>query len=153
MPRFRLLVAIILVFVVYQGSDSSAQEAATIPEDVWRVLDPRVRFRPVPLPREDDGFGVLIDLAKQKVVDVSISKDREQYDAYMAVLDGERRFPDGKLGRRMTKLIADNAEGLNLFDQFCKFRGVRFPDLYSPPVQNLRQILWIRELQIAQQQA
>jgi hypothetical protein len=130
-----------------------AQEAAAIPEDVWQVVDPRVRYRPVPLPRKEDGFDVLAELAKLKVVEPSITDDRELHDAYFAVLDGERRFPDGELGERLKKLIDDNAEGVKLFDQFAKFRGVRFPDLFNLPVQGLRPFMRVRELQIAQQQA
>ena len=130
-----------------------AQVPATAPEELLQLVDPVVRYRPIPLSKEDDAYGVLVELQKLKVVESSVSEDRELDDAYLDIIGGDLPFPDDELGRRLSQLINDNAEGLKLFDQFAQFRGVRFPDLLKATGSELRQFSRIRLLQIAQDQA
>ncbi len=131
----------------------SADDSNLVPADVLELVEPHARYRATALAAADDGYGVLVELQKLKVIEPSIVNDRELYDLYMAVIGGERRFPGGEHGKRLQKLIDDNADGLKLFDRFSKFRGVRFPDLFNLPVQELRPFKRIRELQIARLQA
>lgn len=128
----------------------SADNPDAVPADVLELVEPRARYRASPLASEEDGYSVLVELEKLKVIEPSIVNDREFYDLYMAVISGERQFPDGEQGERLQKVIDDNADGLKIIDQFARFRGVRFPDVFNAPVHGLRQFLWIRRLQIAQ---
>ncbi len=153
MLRLCQSVVLAMLCIVLLSQVTAAQDVAVLPDDVLQVVDPRVRFRPIPLPPDDDGYSVLVELQKRKVIEPSIVDERELYDAYVAVLGGERQFPDGEFGERLRKMIDANAEGLKLFDQFAQFRGVRFPDVFNAPVHGLRQFWWLRRLQIAQHQS
>lgn len=128
----------------------SADHPDAMPADVLELVEPRARYRATALASEEDGYSVLVELQKLKVIEPSIVDDRELYDLYMAVISGELPFPDGEQGERLQKLIDDNAGGLKIIDQFARFRGVRFPDVFNAPVHGLRQFLRIRRLQIAQ---
>ena len=128
----------------------SADNPDAVPADVLELVEPRARYRATALASEEDGYSMLVELEKLKVIEPSIVNDRELYDLYMAVISRERQFPDGEQGERLQKLIDDNADGLKIIDQFARFRGVRFPDVFNAPVHGLRQFLWIRRLQIAQ---
>ncbi|MBC7820820.1 MAG: hypothetical protein IAG10_28375 [Planctomycetaceae bacterium] len=130
-----------------------AEEPVALPEDVLRLVDSQARYRPTPLPADEDGYRVLIELQKLRVVEPSIVNDREFTDVFRAVSAGEKKFPDGELAQRLNKVIDDNVDGLSLVDQFARFRGVRFPDVLKVSVSELRQFLWIRRLQIIQHQS
>ncbi len=131
---------------------AAAEDQEAVPADVLELVEPRARYRATALAAADDGYGVLVELQRLKVIEPSVVNDRELYDAYLAVIGGEQRFPDGDLGERLQKLIDDNADGLKLIDQFARFRGVRFPDIFTAPVTELRQFSRIRQLQIIHRQ-
>lgn len=120
-----------------------------IPADVLSLVDPQARYRPTPLSAEDDGFRLLEELQKLTVVEPRSSNDGELYDAYRAVIGGERPFPGGEQGVRLRKLFEDNVRGLRLVEQFAQHRGVRFPDLLKVSDSQPRKILSVRRLQIA----
>lgn len=128
----------------------SADNPDAVPADVLELVEPRACYRAAALASEEDGYSMLVELQKLTLIEPLIVDDREFYDLYMAVISGERQFPDGEQGERLQKLIDDNADGLKIIDQFARFRGVRFPDVFNAPVDGLRQFLWIRRLQIAQ---
>lgn len=131
----------------------AVEDHEAVPADVLELVDLRARYRATPLPAEDDGYRVLVELQKLRVIEPSLVDDREFTDLFRAVSAGEQRFPDGDFGERLKKVIDDNANGLRIVDQFARFRGVRFPDVWKVPVSELRQFLGIRRLQIMQLQS
>lgn len=132
---------------------AAAERREAVPADVLELVDLHARYRETPLAAEEDGFRVLAELQKLRVVEPSLVNDRKFTDVFRAVSAGEQRFPDGKLAERLKKVINDNADGLKLVDQFARFRGVRFPDVWKASANELRQFLWIRRLQIIQHQS
>lgn len=138
-----------LLVVLFPARDLTGQNPAALPDDVLQLVDAQAQYRPTPLPPDDNGFQVLVELQKLPVNESSKTEDRELDDAFMAVIQGERAFPNGELGERLLKLVSDNEDSLRLFDRFTRHRGVRFPDITKAPVDQLRPLMRIRRLQIA----